>query len=290
MNDWRPSVCDYYLGEVFLLGMYTTIGADGVSAALRDLQAQTILYGSTASEDLIYQAFEKHTPPGRMDAFRARLPAISRRINHRAAAGIPEPASMLIALYDAAHGVDWTSNANWLSDAPLGAWHGVVTDVGERVTGLMMKDNHLIGEIPSELGGLTNLKELNLSFNRLTGEIPSELGSLANLKELNFQSNDLTGEVPSELGNLINLEELALGDNGLTGEIPYALAGLTSLRRLYLYGNQLVGEIPPELARLANLLGLHLSPNPPKDTDGRREDSGRGWVRELQGRWPGVLG
>ena len=35
---------------------------------------------------------------------------------------------------------------------------------------------------------------------------------------------------------------------------------------------------------------LPLNPNPPKDTDGRREDSGRGWVRELQGRWPGVLG
>ena len=33
-----------------------------------------------------------------------------------------------------------------------------------------------------------------------------------------------------------------------------------------------------------------LTPNPPKDTDGRREGSGRGWVRELQGRWPGVLG
>ena len=35
---------------------------------------------------------------------------------------------------------------------------------------------------------------------------------------------------------------------------------------------------------------LGLTPNPPKDTDGRREDSGRGWVRELQGRWPGLLG
>ena len=33
-----------------------------------------------------------------------------------------------------------------------------------------------------------------------------------------------------------------------------------------------------------------LSLNPPKDTDGRREGSGRGWVRELQGRWPGLLG
>ncbi len=37
-------------------------------------------------------------------------------------------------------------------------------------------------------------------------------------------------------------------------------------------------------------LGLGISPNPPKDTDGRREDSGRGWVRELQGRWPGSWG
>ncbi len=40
----------------------------------------------------------------------------------------------------------------------------------------------------------------------------------------------------------------------------------------------------------ASLNGCCFSPNPPKDTDGRREGSGRGWVRELQGRWPGVLG
>ena len=30
-----------------------------------------------------------------------------------------------------------------------------------------------------------------------------------------------------------------------------------------------------------------ISPNPPKDTDGRREDRRRG-MRELQGRWPGL--
>ena len=41
---------------------------------------------------------------------------------------------------------------------------------------------------------------------------------------------------------------------------------------------------------IINLNAFPLSPNPPKDTDGRREGSGRGWVRELQGRWPGVLG
>ena len=50
---------------------------------------------------------------------------------------------------------------------------------------------------------------------------------------------------------------------------------------------------PSELYEGILALGLFfalLSPNPPKDTDGRREGSGRGWVRELQGRWPGVLG
>ena len=43
-------------------------------------------------------------------------------------------------------------------------------------------------------------------------------------------------------------------------------------------------------AAVAAGIVFSLIPNPPKDTDGRREDSGRGWVRELQGRWPGVLG
>ena len=46
----------------------------------------------------------------------------------------------------------------------------------------------------------------------------------------------------------------------------------------------------PLVSRDAVVGVMTLSPNPPKDTDGRREDSGRGWVRELQGRWPGVLG
>ena len=51
-------------------------------------------------------------------------------------------------------------------------------------------------------------------------------------------------------------------------------------------------EMSSQLQSMADKLhrNVILNPNPPKDTDGRREDSGRGWVRELQGRWPGVLG
>ena len=53
--------------------------------------------------------------------------------------------------------------------------------------------------------------------------------------------------------------------------------------------------LPEDIARRYQVLPVRrqegrLNPNPPKDTDGRGEDSGRGWVRELQGRWPGGLG
>ena len=49
---------------------------------------------------------------------------------------------------------------------------------------------------------------------------------------------------------------------------------------------KLVAPVTRDLAAL-NLANELLTPNPPKDTDGRREDSGRG-VRELPGRWPGL--
>ena len=41
----------------------------------------------------------------------------------------------------------------------------------------------MTGEIPSELGGLSNLRMLSLDNNRLTGEIPPELGGLSNTEQ-----------------------------------------------------------------------------------------------------------
>ena len=48
----------------------------------------------------------------------------------------------------------------------------------------------------------------------------------------------------------------------------------------------LIGEILYNLRSALDHMvwQLVLSPNPPKDTDGRREESGRGGVRELQGK------
>ena len=112
----------------------------------------------------------------------------------------------LVALYNATGGANWGNNGNWLSNAPIGAWHGVTTDSDGRVTDLSLSFNQLTGEIPAELGDLTNLEGLSLFNNHLTGEIPAELGSLTNLERLYLYRNHLTGEIPAELGSLTSLE------------------------------------------------------------------------------------
>ena len=167
----------------------------------------------------------------------------------------------LAALYEATDGANWDSNANWLSDRPIGEWYGVIADLSGRVTELSLNFNQLSDEIPAELGNLANLELLELEGNRLTGEIPAELGNLANLRYLDLWQNQLSGEIPAELGNLANLRGLLLGRNQLSGEIPAELGNLTNLEALFLEDNRLSGEIPAELGNLANLRGLLLGRN-----------------------------
>ena len=158
----------------------------------------------------------------------------------------------LVALYHATDGANWRRSGNWLSQAPLGEWHGVETDSSGRVTGLSLGDNRLNGAIPSELGRLAALDQLYLDQNQLTGEIPPDLAKLSNLAVLNLNSNQLSGAIPSVLVSLTNLQVLDLGFNRLAGQIPAALERIAYLKALRLAGNQFTGCIPAGLRDVEN--------------------------------------
>ena len=153
----------------------------------------------------------------------------------------------LIALYQATNGDQWRNKTNWCTDEPLGTWYGVTTDEQGHVTDLSLSNNQLSGEIPAEIGNLTNLTALYLGYNDLSGEIPAEIGNLNNLTNLDLRGNQLSGEIPAEIGNLTNLTILWLSNNQLSGEIPATIGNLTNLTSLNLRNNQLSGEIPASL-------------------------------------------
>ena len=158
----------------------------------------------------------------------------------------------LVALYNATGGANWTNNGNWLTDVPIGEWHGIEVDGGGRVIRLSLFENDLNGPIPSQLGDLAALTHLRFWSNQLAGEIPPELANLANLEQFAAGGNRLSGEMPAWLGTLTNLQELHLPSNQLTGEIPMELGNLSSLEDLYLQGNQFTGCIPMELRHVSN--------------------------------------
>ena len=167
----------------------------------------------------------------------------------------------LVALYRATDGPEWAESWGWLSDAPIGNWHGVTTDAGGRVTRLEPGSNWLIGPLPGELAVLSELRMVDFGGNRLAGPIPGWLGSLLKLEHLDLGDNRLNGPIPAELGRLSGLKVLDLGENELSGPIPDELGGLRELTVLDLGSNRLEGPIPSWLAGLSELRELDLSVN-----------------------------
>ena len=196
----------------------------------------------------------------------------------------------LIAIYIATDGPNWRRQANWLTDAPIGDWHGVTTDRNGRVIAYDSDPgftcNNLTGAIPAEIGDLDMLQHLDLGCGHLNGLIPPEISKLNNLRYLSLRGNELIGPIPAELGNLTNLEVLYLSTNptlggpippelgnlakldslgvgrcNLSGVIPSELGRMESLEALSAFENNLSGPIPPELGDLKNLKRLVLSDN-----------------------------
>lgn len=174
----------------------------------------------------------------------------------------PTDRDILIALYDATNGDNWTDNTNWCTDAPLSEWYGVTLDYSqERVQYIHLSYNNLVGSIPEEIGNLTELYTLDLSGNTLTGEIPSSIGNMHILGYLYLNNNQLTRSIPQEIGNLSDLRACYIYENQLMGNIPSEFGNLINLEYCYLFGNQLTGEVPETLSRLTKLQTMDFSDN-----------------------------
>ena len=195
--------------------------------------------------------------------------------------------TVLIALYHATGGPNWTDRSGWLGDGPVSAWHGVSTDAAGRVTRLDLERNGLKGKILPELGGLSRLAELDLGHNALSGPLPVALSRLGGLRVLRTDGTGLcaplnasfqawlAGIPDRRVAGCENRDREALAalyhaTNGpgwrqragwLSAAPPGEWHGVTVdesgwVRRLDLSDNDLRGALPAALGGLANLTSL----------------------------------
>ena len=132
-------------GDAFVLQGNTTSRAGG------DIRLGWITFEARVITHLEFNASQASTPVATEIPTPTVTPTRAQSGSDRAA---------LVALYHITGGANWNANTNWLSDRPIGEWHGVTTNSSGRVIGLNLPENQLTGEIPPELGGLSNLTGL----------------------------------------------------------------------------------------------------------------------------------
>jgi len=95
-------------------------------------------------------------------------------------------------------------------------------------------DNLFSGTLPTELGKLTTLSELDLSKNTFANAfIPSEWGGMNNLRTLLLGNNSgIGGGIPTELGQLRYLTHLDVLGTSVSGMMPTELCALVASEQL----------------------------------------------------------
>ncbi|KAG5226227.1 receptor protein [Salix suchowensis] len=103
---------------------------------------------------------------------------------------------------------------------------------------------------------------IDFSCNNFTGEIPPEIGNLSEIKVLNLSHNNLIGPIPPTFSRLKEIESLDLSYNKLEGEIPPQLTGLYFLAVFSVAHNNLSGKTPARVAQFATFEESSYKDNP----------------------------
>jgi len=132
--------------------------------------------------------------------------------------------------------------------------HALPERLGERsalLVRLTLRSNRL-ATLPSGIGGLTALPELDVSWNRLV-RLPEALGGMQSLRRLDASHNRLV-ELPASVGRCAALERLTAGNNSLAS-LPPSLCSLTRLVALEVPDNR-IGSLPADIGACSSLLEL----------------------------------
>ena len=175
----------------------------------------------------------------------------------------PADCRALVDLATSAHIEGWKSKKNWLKDVSVCSWYGVDCKDG-RVEPLTLHSNGLSGSLPESLGGLSELRTLDLAGKRPPGygpnsclpsgatnfnnsAMPRSFYSLSKLVTWSMEYTCIGGTLAPELGSMLALEDILIHGNFISGTLPPEIDNLSNLVQHKLGRNPISGTLPPML-------------------------------------------
>ena len=110
-----------------------------------------------------------------------------------------------------------------------------------------------VQSLSGDVVGINTLQRLDLSASTISS-LPSSIGKLLNLKELNLAETEKLLTLPNAIGNLTNLHKPTCSDSGIAS-IPKPIGNLKNLDLCYTAKLQ---SIPSMIGNLVNLNVLRI--------------------------------
>ena len=120
--------------------------------------------------------------------------------------------------------LDFTDNIIHMRDDDFDAFLSL-----KKLKTLLMDDNYLFNSdgLPSQMGAMTSLEKLRLSYNVFEGELNkhSVLDKMTDLTHLEVESNYFTGTMPTAINNMDNLTYLYMRRNNMKFNLDFIKGG-----------------------------------------------------------------
>jgi hypothetical protein len=114
-------------------------------------------------------------------------------------------------------------------------------------------------KLPAGNGGLTALREIDLSGCRSLKNLPGELGALKELQKINLSGCSSWERLPAGIGVLTALREINLSGCESLRKLPAELGALKELQKIYLFRCKSLEKVPSELGVLIARQEMELS-------------------------------
>ncbi|KAL0341899.1 UNVERIFIED_CONTAM: hypothetical protein Scaly_1852500 [Sesamum calycinum] len=134
--------------------------------------------------------------------------------------------------------------------------------------------NNKLKEIPTDIGTLIRLRNLDLRSNKDIKELPETMCNLCDLQNLNLVECERFSKLPKGIERLVSLRHLRYSDSSILYQIPQGLEKLTGLQTLRVFyagrGCSKLGYLK-ELDQLSGYLRLMISLDDREDVDEARK-------------------